>query len=259
MRGDAGFPMRIRFAKRGPVRFISHRDVARAFERAFRVAELPVAFTLGFSPRPKVSFGPALAVGYESDAEYLDVECTHEVAGHDVAAVVNTALPDGMAVTGIAPLADRAPALQEAITSLTYRVTLDPVDGAVLSGAVDALVARHELPVEVTRKGERAVDDIRPSVRSLAVCSLASSRGEAPMLELEVATKPRTLRVADVIAGLRTMQEDAATLVEHRVVRTHQWIERGGARREPLDVDTRSPASPATFGGRAARALEACA
>ena len=254
MRGDAGFPLRIRFAKRGPVRFVSHRDVARAFERAFRVAELPVAFTLGFSPRPKVSFGPALAVGYESEAEYLDVECTHDVPGDDVAAVVNTALPEGMAVTGIAPLADRAPALQEIITSLAYRVTLDPVDDDVLLGAVNALLAQRELPVEVTRKGERAVEDIRPAVLSLGVLSSATQSGEAPMFELEIATKPRTLRVADVVAGLRTMHEDAATLVEHRVVRTHQWIERGGARREPLDVDRRSPAPEG-----AARALEACA
>ena len=254
MRGDTGFPMRIRFAKRGPVRFISHRDVARAFERAFRVAELPVAFTLGFSPRPKVSFGPALAVGYESDAEYLDVECADEVFGHDVASAVNTALPEGMAVTGIAPLADRAPALQEAITSLEYRVSLDPVESDVLSGAVDALLAHDELPIEVTRKGERSVEDIRPAVLALRVHSFATARGEAPMFELEVATKPRTLRVADVVAGLRTMHEEAATLVEHRVVRTHQWIERGGARREPLDVDRRSPAPDG-----AARALEACA
>ena len=74
MRGDTGFPVRMRYAKRGPVRFIGHRDVARAFERAFRIAELPLAFSAGFSPHPKVSFGPALAVGYESDAEYLDVE-----------------------------------------------------------------------------------------------------------------------------------------------------------------------------------------
>jgi radical SAM-linked protein len=73
MRGDSGFPVRIRFSKRGKVRFISHRDVARAFERAFRIEQLPLAFTEGFSPRPKVSFGLALSVGHESDAEYLDV------------------------------------------------------------------------------------------------------------------------------------------------------------------------------------------
>ena len=254
MRGDAGYPLRIRFAKRGPVRFISHRDVARAFERAFRVAELPVAFTLGFSPRPKVSFGPALAVGYESDAEYLDVECVHEVDADHVAAGVNGALPAGMAVSGIGALADRAPALQEVITSLAYRVTLEPVADGVPSAAVAAFLACDELPIEVTRKGERSVEDIRPAVLSLAVEPLAVVAGDAPTLELEVATRPRTLRVADVVAGLRTMHEDAATLVEHRVVRTHQWIERGGARREPLDVDRRSPAPDG-----AARALEACA
>jgi len=249
LRGDAGYPLRIRFAKRGPVRFISHRDVARAFERAFRVSELPVAFTRGFSPRPKVSFGPALAVGYESDAEYLDIECTHVVDADEVAVAVNGALPEGMAVTGIGALADRAPALQEAITSLAYRVTLEPVADGVLSCAVTALLARDELSIEVARKGERAVEDIRPSVRALAVVA-----GDAPTLELEVATRPRTLRVAGEVAGRRTMREDAATLVEHRVVRTHQWIERGGARQEPLDVDQRSPAPEG-----AARALEACA
>ena len=56
------------------MRFVSHRDVARAFERAFRIETLPLSFTQGFSPRPKVSFGLALSVGHESDAEYLDVE-----------------------------------------------------------------------------------------------------------------------------------------------------------------------------------------
>ena len=74
MRGGAAFPVRLQYTKRGKVRWISHRDVARAFERAFRIAQLPLAFTEGFSPRPKVSFGLALSTGYESDAEYLDVE-----------------------------------------------------------------------------------------------------------------------------------------------------------------------------------------
>ena len=74
MKASDGHPVRLRFSKRGKVRFVSHRDVARAFERAFRTSRLPLAFTLGFSPRPKVSFGLALSVGHESVAEYLDVE-----------------------------------------------------------------------------------------------------------------------------------------------------------------------------------------
>ena len=69
MKGSDGIPVRVRFTKLGKVRFASHRDVARAFERAFRIEQLPMAFTLGFSPRPKVSFGLALGTGHESYAE----------------------------------------------------------------------------------------------------------------------------------------------------------------------------------------------
>src|ERR1700733_12364585 len=59
MKGGAANPVRLRYTKQGKVRWISHRDVARALERAFRITKLPLAFTEGFSPRPKVSFGLA--------------------------------------------------------------------------------------------------------------------------------------------------------------------------------------------------------
>src|SRR5262249_39738711 len=94
MRGDSGFPVRLRVAKRGKVRLISRRDVARASERASRVEQLPLAFTEGFSPRPKVSFGLALSVGHESDAEYLDVELTEPVDTASLAERLTPALPE---------------------------------------------------------------------------------------------------------------------------------------------------------------------
>src|SRR6188474_2710347 len=65
---------RIRFSKLGKIRFTSHRDVARMWERALRRATLPVAYTEGFSPHPKLSFGLALSTGHESLGEYLDVD-----------------------------------------------------------------------------------------------------------------------------------------------------------------------------------------
>ena len=118
MRGGAANPVRLRYTKLGKVRWISHRDVARALERSFRVAQLPLAFTEGFSPRPKVSFGLALSVGHESDAEYLDVELARPVAPAHLPGVLSGALPEGIDVTGAVPLAERAPALQEAITAV---------------------------------------------------------------------------------------------------------------------------------------------
>src|SRR3954454_2458809 len=100
MKGDRGIPVRLRYRKVGKVRWISHRDVARALERSFRIAELPLAFTEGFSPRPRVSFGLALATGHESEAEYLDLTLSEPVDLDALAARCNEALPEGMAVVG---------------------------------------------------------------------------------------------------------------------------------------------------------------
>src|SRR3990170_4028087 len=76
--------VRFRFSKLGKVRFTSHRDTARCWERALRRAELPVSYTEGFSPRPKVSFGLALSTGHESLAECLDVDLATDPAAVDV-------------------------------------------------------------------------------------------------------------------------------------------------------------------------------
>lgn len=112
MRGGVGHPVRFRFTKRNKVRFISHRDVARAFDRAIRVRRLPVAFTEGFSPRPKMSFGLALPVGAESDAEYLDMAFAGSVEPGEVGESLSAALPVGMEITGAETLVEHAPALQ---------------------------------------------------------------------------------------------------------------------------------------------------
>jgi radical SAM-linked protein len=236
VRGDAGFPVRIRFTKRGKVRFISHRDVARAFERAFRVEQLPLVFTQGFAPRPKVSFGLALSVGHESDAEYLDVQLAEEVPLDALARGVSDALPAGVDVTGVAGLADRAPALQEAVTAVVYHVTVTGPDDATVDGddlrtAVDDALARPALPVTRTRKGHEVTEDLRSIVRNMSVTD-ADDLG--PVLDLELSTQPRSARPGEVLAAVD------GDLVDRRVLRTTQLIERGGARLEPLEADARS-------------------
>lgn len=240
MRGDAGFPVRIRFSKRGKVRFISHRDVARAFERAFRIEQLPLAFTEGFSPRPKVSFGLALSVGHESDAEFLDVELTEPVDTAALAERVTPALPEGMPATGAVRLAERAPALQESITEVHYRVaTIDghgrPVPEEVLGVAASGALASDELTVARVRKGKESMDDIRPVLRSIEV----GHDGDAAVLELTLLTQPRGARPREVLDALDSFV--GVGLAERRVTRTSQWIERGGARLEPLEADAFAP------------------
>ncbi|HEV3452428.1 MAG TPA: TIGR03936 family radical SAM-associated protein [Acidimicrobiia bacterium] len=247
MRGEAGHPVRLRFAKEGKVRFVSHRDVARAFERALRVAGLPVAFTAGFAPRPKVSFGLALGVGHESRAEYLDVELREPAGPAELPGLLTAGLPPGLAVTGAAALAPRAPALQESVTAVAYTLRLADVDAAAIVDAAAAAGDATTLVVASARKGRPVTVDVAPSLRSLTV--------DADGVDVELSTRPRAARPAEVLTALRTLLGTEPGEGEDRVLRTHQWIERDGARREPLAADL-APSAPS---GADARALEACA
>ena len=235
MKGDHGFPVRMRFSKRGKVRFVGHRDVARGFERAFRIVGLPLAFTLGFSPRPKVSFGLALSVGHESDAEFLDVELSEPIDLDGLPKVLTGALPEGIVVTGVAALADRAPALQEAVTAVEWQIEVTAPDGdapapLVVARLAAATMAAPSVRVLRTRKGRETEEDIRPALRRIDVLG-ATEHGV--LLEVEVSTQPVSVRAGEVLAAL------GDELAERRVLRTGQWIERGGARLEPLAADPR--------------------
>ena len=221
--------LRVRFQKLGKVRWTSHRDVARMWERACRRVQLPLAWTGGFSPRPKLSFGLALPTGAESRAEYLDLELAAETeVDVDIDALparLNPALPSGVDVTAMAVVDPKAPSLQEDVTSCTWRVDFAP--GVDLAALVDRALASPSLLVERERKGRLSVDDVRPAI--LALDTVVTVDGE-PELEALLATRPRALRPQEL---LRALDPD---LEASRVSRTHQWIERDGLREEPLAV-----------------------
>jgi radical SAM-linked protein len=234
----------VRYTKRGKIRWISHRDVARALERAFRITELPLAFTEGFSPHPKVSFGLALSTGHESDAEYLDLELARDVDLDALPEVLTRALPEGMEVTGVERLVERAPALQEIVTAVEWRVAVvdgtgAPVPAAELRAYVAMALAAETLPAERRRKGRDVVEDVRPLIRRISVLD-ASPAGEATTeVIMELLTQPRSVKPGEVLAAIARVSGAPGGLVDARTLRLHQWIERDGTRCEPHDADTR--------------------
>ena len=232
--------VRLRFSKLGKVRWTSHRDVARMWERAFRRIQLPLAYTQGFSPRPKVSFGLALSTGHESVAEYLDVELAPgaavDVEGLPVA--LTPALPVGIDVLAAVTVDERAGSLQEEVTSCDWLVEVAGTSPAALDGLVGAALAADSLVVTRRRKGHDVTDDVRPAILSLE--RLPSADGTA-VLAAELATQPRGLRPAELLVAL------AAGLEEGSVRRLHQWIQRDGARWEPIPLPldaTDAPPAP---------------
>ena len=239
--------VRFRFTKLGKVRFTSHRDVARLWERALRRATLPVASTEGFSPRPKVHFGLALSTGHESMGEYLDVDFREALDVDPLPDLLTPLLPPGLAVERAAPIERSATSLQEAVVSCTWRIEVPGVDPAVVDGAAGALLAADTVPVVRERKGRPVHDDLRPAVTALALDRFTAPGADgpaAPVLTAELATQPRGVRPSELMEALAGFA--GRPLDEGRVCRTHQWIELDGARREPLPPGaTRAPHAPA--------------
>jgi radical SAM-linked protein len=218
--------VRIRFSKAGKVRFVSHRDVARLFERALRKLRLPVAYSEGFSPRPKLSFGLALSVSHESDAEYLDVELTQLPDLEGLSQALTAALPDGMSVVGVAALEQGSASLQQAITSCTWRIEVCGAPVAKVTAAVAEVLAATELPLERVRKGKTAVTDVRPAILELDV---EGPTENGVQLVAHLATETVSLRPTELVEVL-----GIDGLEEGKVRRTHQWITIDGARHEPV-------------------------
>lgn len=219
--------VRFRFTKLGKVRFTSHRDVARIWERALRRAALPVATTEGFSPRLKVHFGLAAPTAYESLGEYLDIDFTGPMDVRELPALLTPLLPVGIDVHGAEVVSTRGVSLQQAVTSCTWDIEVPALDRAALEAEVARILAADELVITRERKGQPVTDDIRPGILGLEVQS-ASDPGLGGVLRAELATQPRGLRPAELLAAFDPPQD------EGRVRRIAQWITDGSEPREPL-------------------------
>src|SRR6185436_13936280 len=113
--------VRIRYAKRGPLRFTSHRDFARAIERAIHRANVPIAFSQGFTPHPKISFASAAPTGVASEAEYLELGLRERVAPEDLRQALDAALSPGLDVLE-AVQSDTPGSLADKITASYWRI-----------------------------------------------------------------------------------------------------------------------------------------
>jgi radical SAM-linked protein len=218
--------VRIRFSKLGKVRWTSHRDVARMWERALRRAKLPVAYTGGFSPRPQLSFGLALPTGCESVAEYLDIALETEVEPALVKQRVGPLLPGGIGVVAAGEPEPGSASLQVEVTSCTWDISVPYIARSELDEALSKLMGAASLPVVRERKGHVVADDLRPSL--IALFSRDARDELGTRLVAELGTRPRGVRPAELAELLGTELGLAR--------RTCQWIERGGSKFEPLDA-----------------------
>jgi len=222
--------VRIRYSKLGKVRFLGNLDVTRIWERSLRKAAVPVAYSTGFSPRPRLSFGLALPMAAGSIAEYVDIEFATDVPLEGLASRLSEALPVGFDVMALAEKFPGQVSLQEDVVACDWELELVGMSQAQASDAVSGALGAPELLLERERKGERSTDNVRHSIESLSIQS-----ADRTVITARLATVGRGLRPAELVGVLFPGLGDITDTVRS-VLRTEQWIERDGARRELLPV-----------------------
>jgi radical SAM-linked protein len=220
--------LRIRYAKRGRLRFTSHRDFSRAFERAVFRAQVPMAYSSGFNPHPRISYAGAAPTGAASEAEYLEIALAQVVDPEEVRRALEEALPDGLDVLEVVD--GGAGSLADHLVASRWVVVLD-VPAAEAEGAVAAFLAVDSVPVErMTKKGMRTFDCREP------VVALAARPRDGGGTELDLTlrhTEP-AVRPDDVLRGLETvagLRSDAPALLTR-------------LRQGPLDASTGEVGDP---------------
>ncbi len=168
------------FSKLGPVRFVSHLDMQRLFQRAFRRADLPLAYSQGFNPHPLLSFATALSVGYTSDGEYFDVTLSEHVSPEAFRERVNAVLPEGVRIIDAVDAGEFKASLTPLMRSADYRAVLAfeaPVERARLAAAVGELLGGPIVVDKKTKGGVKPVD-IRPMLISMKLTDFDGRRAE---------------------------------------------------------------------------------
>lgn len=159
--------IRLRYAKRGRLRFTSHRDFSRAFERAVVRAGIPMAYSSGFHPHPRISYAGAAPTGSASEAEYVELGLAEPRDPEEVRAALDAALPDGLDV--LAAAESPGGSLADLLEVSRWQLTLTGVGAGVVQAAVGAFLAADSVTVErMTKKGMRSFD-CRAAVLSLTV------------------------------------------------------------------------------------------
>jgi radical SAM-linked protein len=252
--------LRLRYAKRGRLRFSSHRDFQRAFERALRRADVPMAYSAGFSPHPRISYANAAPTGAASEAEYVEIAVMRRCDPARLRAALDQALPPGLDVVelveaGSGGLADR-------LEGSVWRIELPGADPGQVATAIAGFLAAERVEVQrLTKTGQRTFDT-RNAVIRLDLCCAGSTidpgmsdivaeadrnvtdgiaQGDlssCAILHLVVRHTTPAVRPDDVLAGLRS-QAHLAPLSPPRMTRLAQGPldEENGTVADPLAAD----------------------
>jgi len=205
--------LRLTYSKKGDARYIGHLDLARFWERVFRRVNLPLAYSHGYHPQPRIQFASALPVGVAGENEMVDIWLTKRVEPDEWEELIASNLPDGFAIKSLVEVSLKLPAMQASLRSAVYRVCWDDVAVAELTERVQNLLESSEILRPRFKKPEKTYD-LRP--RILGVDILPDEPGCVRMA-LQAGSQANA-RVSEVIAVLGLADRRHAILRESLIL-----------------------------------------
>jgi radical SAM family uncharacterized protein/radical SAM-linked protein len=220
---EVSFRYRVRYAKEGRLRFVSHLDMIRTLPKVFRRAKVRMAYSAGFHPKPRLTFGPALAVGLESRAEYLDFDSPERVDGETFLVRMNAVSPIGLRFLEMRPIEAAEKAAGEKLCQARYEGRLVSPPSAPALARLEMARAGEDVKIVRTRKGESEEIALAPLLREI---TWDDSGALSMTLALDAGT---TLRPGEILEGL--VGDEARGAIFSR---SELWVERAGRLVSPL-------------------------
>ncbi|WP_037906817.1 TIGR03936 family radical SAM-associated protein [Actinacidiphila yeochonensis] len=210
--------IRLRYTKRGRLRFTSHRDFQRAFERALRRADVPMAYSAGFTPHPKVSYANAAPTGVGSEAEYLEIGLARHCDPQELRRLLDESLPPGLDI--VDAVEAHTSGLADRLEASVWEVRLDGVEPERAREAAAEFLAAESVEVQRATKNGTRTFDCRGAVTRLEVADPREGgaptdtptagtgvdgpqSGACAILRLVVRHLTPAVRPDDVLTGLR--------------------------------------------------------
>lgn len=226
--------IRMEFMRGNELKFVSHLDMLKTFERAMRRADVPLAFSEGFNPHPKMSFANALAVGIISDKEYLDIETSIDVDIEKLKDSLNLMLPEGLMIITVITVDKSIPALMASVNRARYQVIIE-INNSVtddnLKAAIKRILEKEEILItKKTKKGNRE-KNIRPGIEELS----GAITDAQVVLQMLLHTGESTVRPEEVLKALISYGSLNLDIAYTEIKKQGLYIARGENLFTPID------------------------
>ena len=227
---------RIEYSKEGPIAFISHLDLSKAWERAARRAGLPVVLSQGFHPHYRISFGSVLPVGVEGVKEYLDLELKEDFEPEELKRVLEKEMPQGLSLRQIVPVNDQAASLMASINTTEYSFTVGLLRELEEKDLAEGWQKMQETPkwmvTRKNKKGEREIDVRQDLIKAELNLTAGKITGRL-WLKLGDGGSARPIEVFKALEKYAEIPIDGEQMSYRR---TSLYVEKGGQWLSPLQI-----------------------